>query len=314
MTNSLPADSVYLGERDKAVAGSIDRIGSTFPVNEFVAARLREAADLLAAQQDNPFRAAAYRRASDAVASLDHSVDELLKQGGVEALDRIPHVGKGIAGAVAQMVAMGKWPYLQRLRGSSEPEDVFCAIPGVGPKLAKRLHEELQVATLEQLEAALADPKSPAPKGVGKRRASMIRSGLRQLLDRVRPRRGATQVEPSVETLLDIDREYREKAALDVLPRIAPKRFNPESKAWLPVLHTNRGPWHFTALHSNTSRAHELGRVWDWVVIYFHDDDHGEGQRTIVTETRGPLLDCRVVRGREAECLALRETTKAPAR
>jgi DNA polymerase/3'-5' exonuclease PolX len=75
------------------VAEPIKQIGSAFPVNEFVAARLREAADLLGAQQDNPFRVAAYRQASDSVASLDHSVEELLRQGGVEALDQIPHVG-----------------------------------------------------------------------------------------------------------------------------------------------------------------------------------------------------------------------------
>jgi hypothetical protein len=43
----------------------------------------------------------------------------------------------------------------------------------------------------------------------------------------------------------------------------------------------------------------------DWVVIYFYDDDHHhhvEGQRTVVTETRGPLVGQRVVRSREQEC------------
>jgi DNA polymerase (family X) len=40
------------------------------------------------------------------------------------------------------------------------------------------------------------------------------------------------------------------------------------------------------------------------VVIYFHQDTGQEGQRTVVTETRAPLAGRRVVRGREAECLA----------
>ena len=44
------------------------------------------------------------------------------------------------------------------------------------------------------------------------------------------------------------------------LTTIAPRRFNPEGKSWLPVMHTRRGAWHFTALFSNTARAHELGR------------------------------------------------------
>jgi hypothetical protein len=64
-------------------------------------------------------------------------------------------------------------------------------------------------------------------------------------------------------------------------------------------------------LYSNTAQAHRLGRVRDWVVVYFYDQDHVEGQHTIVTESRGVLAGKRVVRGREAECrehyLAARE-------
>jgi hypothetical protein len=93
---------------------------------------------------------------------------------------------------------------------------------------------------------------------------------------------------------------------------IAPKRFNPKGEAWLPVLHVRRGRWHFTALFSNTARAHELGKVEDWVVLYFHSDGGGEAQRTVVTETRGALVGQRVVRGREAECIELFAQAAAP--
>lgn len=79
---------------------------------------------------------------------------------------------------------------------------------------------------------------------------------------------------PGVEVLLDIDHEYREKARAGSLRRIAPRRMNPEGNAWLPVLHKRVGPWHFTALFSNTERAHELHRVYDWVVIYFEDGQY----------------------------------------
>jgi hypothetical protein len=108
--------------------------------------------------------------------------------------------------------------------------------------------------------------------------------------------------EPPLEAVLDVDREYRTKAQAGQLPRITPRRFNPQGKAWLPVLHVRRGSWHFTALYSNTARAHELGREHDWVVMYFYDGDHNERQCTVVTETRGPLVGRRVVRGREREC------------
>ena len=129
-----------------------------------------------------------------------------------------------------------------------------------------------------------------------------MRAALGQMLARIRAVRIAPADEPGVELLLDVDREYREKANTDELRKIAPKRFNPSGKAWLPILHTQRGDWHFTALFSNTARAHELGKVQDWVVLYFHSDSGAEAQRTVVTEPRGALAGQRVVRGREREC------------
>jgi putative hydrolase len=102
--------------------------------------------------------------------------------------------------------------------------------------------------------------------------------------------------------LLEVDAEYRKASAAGRLPKIAPRRFNPVGEAWLPVLHAERGVWHFTALFSNSAQAHRLGRTRDWVVIYFSADRGPEGQRTVVTETQGALAGRRVVRGREAEC------------
>jgi hypothetical protein len=114
--------------------------------------------------------------------------------------------------------------------------------------------------------------------------------------------------EPSVELLLDVNREYRQKAEQSLLPRIAPRRFNPGGEAWLPIFHAERGLWHFTALYSNTARAHELGRTHDWGVIYLSHDGGPEGQRTVVTGGQGRLRGRRIVRGHEAECLTLPET------
>lgn len=69
----------------------------------------------------------------------------------------------------------------------------------------------------------------------------------------------------------------------------------------MPLLATKREGWSFTALFSNTARAHEAGKTDDWVVIYFEHAGGEERQRTVVTETKGPLESRRVVRGREAE-------------
>ena len=108
--------------------------------------------------------------------------------------------------------------------------------------------------------------------------------------------------EPSVAEVLDVDREYRERAASGTLKRIAPRRMNPANKAWLPVLHTERGQRRYTVLFSNTPRAHEHAKTHDWVVLYFRVGDSPERQCTVITSERGALLGKRVVRGREAEC------------
>jgi hypothetical protein len=211
--------------------------------NAQIAARLREAGDLLRAQGANPFRADAYHRAADTVAEFGGSLSEEFDKRGVSGLQRLPGIGVGIANAIAEMLITGHWNQLARLRGESD--------------------EAASHAGIELPEA------------------------------------------PPVELLLDVDREYRAKAAAGRLTLIAPKRHNPEGKAWLPVLHTRHGDWHFTALFSNTARAHELGRSRDWVVIFFYDGDHREHQCTVVTENRGELAGQRVVRGREAECARL---------
>jgi len=278
------------------------------PENDQIAAWLRQAAEILQAQGANPFRVNAYRRAADSVGSFPESLRETFAQKGIEGVDALPGVGAGIASAIAEMLQTGHWAQLERLRGSLDPVSLFRTVPGVGPELAQRLHNALGVDTLEALEAACHDGRVERVSGVGKRRAAAIRAGLADILERSRLRRrqhsAAESVEPAVGLLLDVDREYRDKAKTGELPTIAPKRFNPEAKAWLPVLHTTRGEWHFTALFSNTARAHELKRTQDWVVLYFYDDQHVEKQRTVVTESRGALAGKRVVRGREVQCRA----------
>jgi hypothetical protein len=283
--------------------------GAPPAANDRYADRLSEAADLLEAQGANPFRVSAYRRAADTLHSLGENVDQLVEREGIAGLDALPYIGKGIASAVIEMHRTGRWMQLERLRGGADPARLFAVIPGLGHRLAERIHEELHIDTLEALEVAAHDGRLETVPGVGKRRAASIRASLQSMLGRTRPRTsvavdwsGAPRATPPVGLLLDVDREYRERAAAGDLPTIAPRRFNPSGESWLPVLHAEREGWHFTALFSNTAQAHQLGRTRDWVVLYFYDHDHSEDQHTIVTETHGPLVGRRVVRGREVEC------------
>jgi DNA polymerase (family X) len=303
-----------------AIAQSVSVVpdGSRDRINAACADRLREAAALLEAQGANPFRVSAYRRAADTLLELPRDIGPIIETQGAEGLEALPGIGRGIAAALVEMWRTGRWAQLERLRGSADPVQLFTLLPGLGHRLAERIHDELHVDTLEALEVAAHDGRLETVAGVGPRRAAAIRASLHAMLSRGRARRAApaathgaadsamTRVAagPPVAELLAVDRQYREKAARGDLPTIAPKRFNPTGEAWLPVLHVTRGGWHYTALYSNTAMAHELDRTRDWVVLFFYDDDHVEGQHTIVTETHGRLAGHRVVRGREAECIA----------
>ena len=270
--------------------------------NAQIADKLYQAADILAAQGAGPYRIAAYRRAADSICALDADLGTIAAKGGREALEAVPGVGAAIASAIAEMLTTGRWAFLDHLKGTADPETLFRAVPGVGPALARRVCETLHLDTLEGLEAAAHDGRLEQVPGFGHRRATMVRAVLANMLARVRRNPLARGDEPEIQSLLDVDREYRQRAAAGELIKIAPKRFNPKGEAWLPLLHTVRGAWHFTALYSNTARAHQLGRISDWVVVYFHKDGEPEGQRTVVTEIRGEAAGRRIVRGREAEC------------
>ncbi len=283
--------------------------------NEDVADLLDHVADLLALQDTNPFRVRSYRRAAQAVRGADEPVRDLLESGGTEALQDLPGVGKRLAGAVREIVTTGRLGLAERLEGEVDPEALFSRVPGVGATLAKRIHDALGVQTLEDLELAAHDGRLARVGGVGEERLRGIRDGLAGMLGRSSRRRARLRADaeraaaakaPPVDVLLDIDREYRDKAEAGKLRTIAPRRFNPEGKAWLPVYETERDEWEFHVLFSNTARAHDLDKTRDWVVIYYQGA-HGQDQCTVVTAPRGPLEGRRVVRGRERECRAYYE-------
>jgi putative hydrolase len=286
--------------------------GPGIPVTNIeVARQLDEVADLLDAQKANPFRVRAYRTGAQRLRKLERPIDALLKEEGPEGLRRLPGIGTGLADAIGQLVSTGRLALLEQLRGQAAPERLLATVAGLGPELASRVHEQLGIETLEGLEVAAYDGRLAQVPGIGPKRVRGIKDALASRLRR-RPFRSTIAAVPpagagesaSVTEILDVDREYREQAEAGCLPRIAPKRFNPRGEAWLSVLHTQRADRHYTALYSNTARAHELDTIKDWVVIY-RDDQDGDGQWTVVTARSGPLAGRRVVRGREAECLEL---------
>lgn len=267
-----------------------------------IARRLEEVADLLESQQANAYRVQAYRRAAAEVRRLTMSLDEIWREQGEEGLRAVTGVGERLATALRTLVTTGRLPMLDRLRGESDPVALLESVPGIGRAFAERLHYQFGIDSLEDLEAAAHDGRLHDLVGIGSKKLAGIIDTLAARLGRVRTAgREHRADDPPVDELLDVDREYREKDAAGELARIAPRRFNPKAEAWLPVLHTQRGERHYTALYSNTAYAHQMGRTRDWVVLYY-DGGADERQATVVTSNRGILAGKRIVRGRESEC------------
>lgn len=276
--------------------------------NGRIASIFERVAALLEQQSASPFRVRAWREAARSIRDHDRELSDVFRDHGRAGLEAVPHIGTRLAAVVIELIRTGTCGALERLQG--DPVHRLAIVPGLGPELAERIHRTLGIDTLEELEVAVHDGRLARVPGFGPRRIAALRGVLASLLSR-RPSRAAgvpSARQPEVELLLDIDRTYREAAAAGTLHKIAPRRFNPNKQAWLPILHADRDGWSFTAMFSNTELAHRLGRTNDWVVIYFHEDHGPEGQATIVTEQRGRLRGRRVVRGREQECLALADT------
>ena len=278
------------------------------PTNEEIAALLERIGQLLETKESNPYRVRAYLSAAATVRGEDNPVAELA--GDHAMLTRLPGIGDSLAALVSEYVETGTSALLRELEGTTDPGAVFDTVPGLGQTLARRIAETLDIRTLEELEQAAHDGRLDKVEGFGEERVRAVQTALAGMLSNTAQRRArqrtseesnADDAEPPIALLLDVDSEYRRKASAGDLGTIAPKRFNPEGKAWLPILHTQRGVWSFTALFSNTARAHEAGKINDWVVIYFERPGQREEQRTVVTQTQGPLAGRRVVRGRETE-------------
>jgi DNA polymerase (family 10) len=163
--------------------------------NAEVARALREMA-LFLEMDEVPFKPRAYEMAALAVDALDRPLREIDAEGGLEGLDALPGVGKGIAKKIHQRLRTGRIPDLERLRRKM-PIDVLglTAVDGLGPKGAKLLYEELDVRDVAGLEKACREQRVRTLPHFGAKSEGKILRGIellagtagRQLLGLVLP-------------------------------------------------------------------------------------------------------------------------------
>ncbi|MBG6137250.1 DNA polymerase/3'-5' exonuclease PolX [Longispora fulva] len=143
--------------------------------NEAVAAVLREYADLLSITDGEAFKARAYEKAARSVSGYPKDVSTL---DGAQ-LRQIPQVGSSIADKISEFLRTGTLPALERAR-EQIPAGVreLTRIPGLGPKKARQVYEDLGVTSLAELRAAIDEGRLAGRRGFGDKTVENILHGM----------------------------------------------------------------------------------------------------------------------------------------
>jgi DNA polymerase (family 10) len=139
---------------------------------------LLEYADLLSILTEEPHRPRSYEKAARAVGGYPADIAEF----DVKQLQAIPNVGSSIAGKIHEFLRTGSIGALEELRAQI-PQGVraLTTIPGLGPKRAMVLYEQLGVASVDELLAAVNEGRLADIKGFGTKTADNILRSIQQM-------------------------------------------------------------------------------------------------------------------------------------
>ncbi len=141
--------------------------------NSEIAERFGTIVSLLQMKGEKSFTVRAYQRAERTIERFPRDMDAMVAEG--EDLTEIPGVGKAISNKITELVTTGKMSYLERLKDEF-PDGVLdlIEIPGLGPKTVVRLWKELDVTSVDALEAAVEDGRVASLPRMGKKSAENI--------------------------------------------------------------------------------------------------------------------------------------------
>lgn len=167
-------------------------------INRDVAAVFDEIADLLELKGDNPFRIRAYRRAAQNIEVFPSDVGAMA----VDALVKIPGIGRDLAAKIreyAETGAIATWSELK----AEFPEGILdlMSVPGLGPKTAKLLFDELGISGIDDLEARARKGELRGLPHIGEKTEENILKGI-AVLRRGRERAPIGRARPLAEQIV----------------------------------------------------------------------------------------------------------------
>src|SRR3954470_3558187 len=157
------------------------------PSNAAIAAAVDELGDLYELDGAVVHRVVAYRNAAKAVRDAPMSVSGLTREGRVTSL---PGIGKTLEEKLRALLETGTIPAAEKLRAKFPPGLVdLTRLPGLGPKRARKLFDELGIDSLEALREAAEGQKLRGVKGFGpKFEESVLEAFAAGVLERAEPR------------------------------------------------------------------------------------------------------------------------------
>ncbi|HSY70956.1 MAG TPA: DNA polymerase/3'-5' exonuclease PolX [Alloacidobacterium sp.] len=145
--------------------------------NRSIAQLLAETADLLEISSGDPFRIRSYRRAAEAVESSTVQLSEIA--GDLKKLLEIPGIGKGMAANIQEIEKAGTMPLREELLTKYKPTMLdLLKLPGMGPKSVALFWDALQVASIADLEAAIAAGKLESLPRMGAKQIEKLKKGI----------------------------------------------------------------------------------------------------------------------------------------
>ena len=141
--------------------------------NSEVAKVLQDIADFLELKGENAFKIRAYQKAARAIEHYPRELKVMIDEG--EALQSIPGVGEAIAKKTTELMTTGKLGYYETLKAEFPPGVTnLLAIPGIGPKTANKLANELGISTVDELEQAINEGRVAQLFRLGEKTADNI--------------------------------------------------------------------------------------------------------------------------------------------
>ncbi len=147
--------------------------------NAEIAAALEELGVLYELDGAVKYRVLAYGTAAKAIRESPVSVADLAAAG---RATEVPGVGKTLAEKIDALIATGEIPAAVKLKAKFPPTLIeVTRVPGVGAKTARRLFDELGVATLDDLREAAEGERIREMKGLGPKAEENVLAGLERL-------------------------------------------------------------------------------------------------------------------------------------